>query len=112
MALRPYAPPGPAISLRSIRRAHILHNTHKIRAKLKDFIDTYPIKSAYYPTAIAGEHAVAARLESAAERKVRAPRGGMIVNGDQGKPSGKCHRKQTASGKAHKAAWGKGETAS
>lgn len=39
-------------------------------------------------------------------------RGRMIVNGDQGKPSGKCHRKQTASGMAHKAAWGKGETGS
>jgi len=29
-------------------------------------------------------------------RKVRAPQGRMVPNGDRGRPQGKCHREETA----------------
>jgi hypothetical protein len=43
-------------------------------------------------------------------RKVRAPQGGMLANGEWGRPRGKCHRKQTAA-LFRKDPRGKGETA-
>jgi len=46
---------------------------------------------------------VAAAHTKALQRKVRAPQGRMVANGDWGRPQGKCHRKQTARK-------GKGET--
>ena len=43
-------------------------------------------------------------------RKVRAPQGRMLANGQWGRPRGKCHRKQTAA-LVRKDPRGKGETA-
>ena len=47
-----------------------------------------------------------AGLLLADRRKVRAPQGRMVANGDRGRPQGKCHRKYTAQrmlGKGEKA---------
>jgi hypothetical protein len=42
-------------------------------------------------------------------RKVGAPQGRMLANGQSGRPEGKCHREQTADGTASPCT-GKGET--
>ncbi len=44
-------------------------------------------------------------------RKVRAPQGRMVANGDWGRPQGKCHRKYTARVLERRSVAGKGEKA-
>ena len=43
-------------------------------------------------------------------RKVGTPQGRVLVNGQSGRPAGKCHREQTADGVAPGLRTGKGET--
>jgi len=43
-------------------------------------------------------------------RKVGAPQGKVLANGQSGRPAGKCHREQTADGGAHGRRTGEGET--